>query len=114
MQGCYDNAVPGRHLKDELRAVDWCEDARAIRNMASLNFQYYFSRYKKSRLPITPLARLSRFFKSAGCTTGTNVTLLAVLAPTERGPDADIQCSGRVHFPTVVGAASKIAVCFAW
>jgi hypothetical protein len=48
----YDKAAPGRHLKGTLRAADWYEYARAIRNTVSHNFRFDFSRYDKARFPI--------------------------------------------------------------
>jgi hypothetical protein len=48
----YDKAVPGRNLRAGLRAADWYEYARAVRNTVSHNFRFDFSRYDKSRFPI--------------------------------------------------------------
>jgi hypothetical protein len=49
----YDKAVSSRILTAKLRSADWYEYARAIRNTVSHNFRFDFSRYDKSKLPIT-------------------------------------------------------------
>ena len=49
----YDKAKPGRDLIKELRAANWYAYARAIRNTVSHNFRFDFSKYDKSRFPIT-------------------------------------------------------------
>jgi hypothetical protein len=48
----YDRTSPGRSLVKKLRATDWYEYARAIRNTVSHNFRFDFSRYNKSQFPI--------------------------------------------------------------
>ncbi len=48
----YDKASPGHNLVKKLRAADWYEYARAIRNTVSHNFRFDFSRYKESQFPI--------------------------------------------------------------
>ena len=48
----YDKAAPGQHMVKKLRAADWYEYARAIRNTVSHNFRFDFSRYKKNQFPI--------------------------------------------------------------
>lgn len=49
----YDRAGPGRTMVKQLRATDWYEYARAIRNTVSHNFRFDFSKYKAHQLPIT-------------------------------------------------------------
>jgi hypothetical protein len=49
----YDRSLPGRMMTNELRAADWYEYARAIRNAVSHNFRFDFSKYKAEKLPIT-------------------------------------------------------------
>lgn len=48
----YDQAAPGRMMMKQLRAVDWYEYARAIRNTVSHNFRFDFSKYKPQQFPI--------------------------------------------------------------
>jgi hypothetical protein len=49
----YDQAAPGRMMMKELRAADWYEYARAIRNTVSHNFRFDFSKYKTEKFPIS-------------------------------------------------------------
>jgi hypothetical protein len=49
----YDHAAPGRMMMNELRATDWYDYARAIRNTVSHNLSFDFSKYKMEKFPIT-------------------------------------------------------------
>jgi hypothetical protein len=49
----YDQVAPGRMMMKVLRAADWYEYARAIRNTVSHNFRFDFSKYKAEAFPIT-------------------------------------------------------------